>query len=189
MDEAHRLKNGGSKLVAALLPLRARCTVLLTGTPISNSAKDLLTIAVVALKEVVCQPRTLMHSLHQLQPDIYMLLLELARKLVLRRLLADVFPDMPAKHEFVVLCPATQLLTSLVTLAARSSGYGGGVGGGVGGGDFDGYCHVDGWQLDHSRLIGGVNNTVQRRLLCRCHLQNHQITSPLKLVTMKPRRL
>ena len=91
------MKNGGSKLVAALLPLRARCCVMLTGTPISNCAKDLMTIAVVALKEVVCHARAVLDDMQQLQPEVSLLLLELARKLVLRRRLADVFPDMPKK--------------------------------------------------------------------------------------------
>ena len=158
--------------------------MLLTGTPISNSTKDLLTIAVVALKEVVCHPRSLLDGLQHLQPDVRraslncpkaepclgfdsvlqvsLLLLELARKLVLRRRLADVFPDMPAKHEFVVVCPATPLLLTLVKLSHITCS-----GTADAAADAAAAAHADGWRLDHTRLIGGVNNTVQRRLLCR----------------------
>ena len=81
---------------------------------------------------------------------------------------------MPAQHEFVIVCPATQLLMTLVRLALNPSGGGDvdGDGGGDGDGDVDGGGDDDGdgdrngWRLDHSRLIGGVNNSVQRRLLC-----------------------
>lgn len=44
--------------------------MLLTGTPISNSTMDLLTIVVVALKEVVANPRGLLDGLHNMQPDV-----------------------------------------------------------------------------------------------------------------------
>lgn len=84
----------------------------------------------------------------------------------------DVFPDMPAKHEFLVVCPATPLLIALVVLARNQGGSSdfrnvdadGDCGRGCGG---SGDVITDCWRLDHARLIGGVNNTVQRRLLCR----------------------
>jgi hypothetical protein len=71
---------------------------------------------------------------------------------------------MPPKHEFVVLCPATRLLTTLVDLSTKTFSD---ANDGFGYGDDDCDAGADCWRLDHSRLIGGVNNTVQRRLLCR----------------------
>jgi chromodomain-helicase-DNA-binding protein 1 len=41
VDEAHRLKNDDSLLYKALMEFKTNCRVLITGTPLQNSLKEL----------------------------------------------------------------------------------------------------------------------------------------------------
>ena len=41
LDESHRAKNPKTKLYAALQQLRARCRLLVTGTPVQNNLMEL----------------------------------------------------------------------------------------------------------------------------------------------------
>jgi SNF2 family DNA or RNA helicase len=96
LDEAHRIKNAESDISWACKRLRRRRQWALTGTPLENSADDLVSILEFVRPEWRGQRRHL---------DTFAGLRAELREVQLRRRKADVLPDLPDKLVSVVPLP------------------------------------------------------------------------------------
>ncbi|CAG9761273.1 unnamed protein product [Ceutorhynchus assimilis] len=103
VDEAHRLKSNQSKFFKTLSSYRIRYKLLLTGTPLQNSLKELFHLLNFLNSEKFNDLQTFQNEFADISKE------EQIRKLqemlgphMLRRLKCDVFKDMPSKSEFIV---------------------------------------------------------------------------------------
>ncbi|KAH7982014.1 hypothetical protein HPB52_002604 [Rhipicephalus sanguineus] len=96
IDEAHRLKNRNCKLLEGLRMLNLEHSVLLTGTPLQNNVEELFSL------------------LNFLEPSLFLLqwillLLQLLKPMMLRRLKEDVEKSLAPKEETIVEVELTNI--------------------------------------------------------------------------------
>lgn len=102
-DEAHFVKNSATQSYKICAQLKALHRVVLTGTPIENSIKDLVSLLNLANPGLVDQKSSLISS----DPTHYKAVIRAAKPFILRRAKTDVLKDLPPKIEEVFYCEMT----------------------------------------------------------------------------------
>ena len=112
LDEAHGIKNWESQRWQVLLNLHSENRLLLTGTPLQNSAMELWSLLYFLMPDSNIFDshddfQALYGSLTP-RPEEIRRLHDILRPFMLRRLKSDVEKQLPRKFEKVILCPLSQ---------------------------------------------------------------------------------
>lgn len=102
-DEAHFVKNAGTQSYKICSVLNAENRVVLTGTPIENSIKDLISLLNLANPGLIDPKSNLISS----DPTQYKAVIKAAKPFILRRSKNDVLKDLPPKIEEIFYCEMT----------------------------------------------------------------------------------
>lgn len=102
-DEAHFVKNSATQSYKICSILNAENRVVLTGTPIENSIKDLISLLNLANPGLIDNRSGLVSS----DPNQYKAVIRAAKPFILRRSKNDVLKDLPPKIEQIFYCEMT----------------------------------------------------------------------------------
>lgn len=109
-DEAHRLKNRGSKAAEVLSLFRLEHKVMLTGTPLQNNLEELFALLHFLQPQRFASEEEFLEQYGNLErSEDVTRLQELLRPLMLRRLKEDVEKSIPVKEETVIEVELTAL--------------------------------------------------------------------------------
>jgi superfamily II DNA or RNA helicase len=113
LDEGQFIKNPEAKVTQACCALKAQHRIVLTGTPVENSGRDLWTLFRFLMPGLLGGRRRIEEALQQKPVETLHKMHHQLKPFILRRTKRDVLPELPSKQEIPLYCELTDHQASL----------------------------------------------------------------------------